>query len=78
MLKNVQIKIVLIFAVTGILILSLLGAVVIFNLQKMDLSLVEHTVKTQQEWETIINTNIEQMKYIIMITKSVLIIKLKE
>lgn len=67
MLKNVQIKIVLIFAVTGILILSLLGAVVIFNLQKMDLSLVEHTVKTQQEWETIINTNIEQMKYIIMI-----------
>ena len=71
MLRNIQIKIVLIFAVTGILILSLLGAVVIFNLQKMDVLLAEHAISTIEEWQTVINQNINQMKYTILIAISV-------
>ena len=71
MLRNIQIKIVLIFAVTGILILSLLGAVVIFNLQKMDVLLAEHAISTIEEWQTVINQDINQMKYTILIAISV-------
>lgn len=71
MLKNVQLKIILIFSILGILLISGMGTIFIYHLQNIDLQVITQNAQEIEEYENLIATQIQNVKIITIILISV-------
>ena len=71
MLKNVQLKIILIFSILGIVLIGGMGAIFIYNLQSINPQFVEGTIQEIEEYEMLISEQIQNVKIITIILISV-------
>ena len=67
MLKNVQLKIILIFSILGIVLMSGIGVVYAYNLQNVNFSLVVQTEEQVMAYQELIKMQIQNVKVITII-----------
>ena len=71
MIKNVQLKIILIFSILGIILIGGVGIAFIYNLQNIDLSLLAQSEEQLIKYQELINTQIHNIRLITIILISV-------
>ncbi len=71
MIKNVQLKIILIFSILGIILIGGVGIAFIYNLQNIDLSLLAQGEEQLIKYQELINTQIHNIRLITIILISV-------
>lgn len=71
MLKNVQLKIILIFSILGIVLIGGLGSIFIYNLQNINAETIAQSEQAIQEYQLLISTQVQNMKMITIILLSV-------
>lgn len=71
MLKNIQLKIILIFSILGIILIGGLGSIFIYNLQNINTEAIIQTEQMAQEYEILISAQIQTVKMITIILISV-------
>ncbi len=67
MLKNVQLKIILIFSILGIVLMSGIGVIYAYNLQNVNFSLVAQTEEQVMAYQELIKMQIQNVKVITII-----------
>lgn len=67
MLKNVQLKIILIFSILGIVLMSGIGVIYAYNLQNVNISLVAQTEEQVMAYQELIKMQIQNVKVITII-----------
>ncbi len=67
MLKNVQLKIILIFSILGIVLMSGIGVIYAYNLQNVNFSLVSQTEEQVMAYQELIKMQIQNVKVITII-----------
>ena len=67
MLKNVQLKIILIFSILGIVLMSGIGVIYAYNLQNVNISLVAQTEEQVIAYQELIKMQIQNVKVITII-----------
>ncbi len=67
MLKNVQLKIILIFSILGIVLMSGIGVIYAYNLQNVNFSLVVQTEEQVMAYQELIKMQIQNVKIITII-----------
>ena len=67
MLKNVQLKIILIFSILGIVLMSGIGVIYAYNLQNVNFSLVVQTEEQVMAYQELIKMQIQNVKVITII-----------
>ena len=75
MLKNVQLKIILIFSILGIVLIGGLGSIFIYDLQNINTETIMQGEQAIQEYQVLISTQVQNMKMITIILISFLIHK---
>ncbi len=71
MLKNVQLKIILIFSILGILVISAMGAIFIYRLQSMEVEILSQNTEQIELYQNSIETQIYNVKMVTIILISV-------
>lgn len=71
MLKNVQLKIILIFSILGIVLIGGLGSIFIYDLQNINTETIMQGEQAIQEYQVLISTQVQNMKMITIILLSV-------
>lgn len=71
MLKNVQLKIILIFSILGIVLIGGLGSIFIYDLQNINVETIMQGEQAIQEYQVLISTQVQNMKMITIILISV-------
>lgn len=71
MLKNVQLKIILIFSILGIILIGGLGSVFIYHLQNINPEMIFQDAQAVEEYETLLSSQIHNVKLITIILISV-------
>ena len=67
MLKNVQLKIILIFSILGILLIGSIGIVFIYNLQQMNINEITQSQEQIEQYMNLISLEIQHVKMITII-----------
>jgi len=71
MLKNVQLKIILIFSILGILLIGSIGIVFIYNLQQININEITQSQEQIEQYTKLISVQIQNVKMITIILISV-------
>lgn len=71
MLKNVQLKIILIFSILGIVLIGGLGSIFIYNLQNINTEAIAQSGQEVEEYQQLISMQVQNMKMVTIILLSV-------
>ena len=71
MLKNVQLKIILIFSILGILLIGSIGVVFIYNLQQINIVEITQNYEQIEQYKNIISVQIQNVRMVTIILISV-------
>ena len=71
MIKNVQLKIILIFSILGIILIGGIGIAFIYNLQNIDLGILAQNEEELIKYQELIATQVHDIKVITIILISV-------
>jgi len=67
MLKNLQLKVILIFSILGILLISSIGIIFIYNLQQINVEVITQNYQEIEQYQNLILTQIQNVRIITII-----------